>query len=134
MPSNEGMGAPSLAPAFNYPEPTSPIWCRLGRRGRRNRERRVDQVANRPRAICDAECYGRRRVQRFMHAAPVVMGDVKAPLGLGQPVFRDFLLRAIALDDQRSTLERCSMRFNFLTPKRFILIGDRRSPAWEAGR
>jgi hypothetical protein len=50
----------------------------FGRRWRYNRERRVDQITNGPRAISDAKGNGWGRVKRLVHAAPIVVRDIEA--------------------------------------------------------
>jgi hypothetical protein len=85
MLGKEGMSQnDSPLAAFDYPEPPSPIWRCLCRRGRRDRQRGVQQVANRPNMLGDTECHCWRilmlhiRRQSLMNAAEIVVCRIQA--------------------------------------------------------
>jgi len=64
--------------ALDYPKAPTPIWRGHYRLIRLRSHRGVQQVANRPHAIRDAECDGGRGAQAFMHAAEIVVRDIQA--------------------------------------------------------
>ncbi len=63
--------------AIDYPEPPPPIWCCLCWVRRSDCESCVQQFANRPSVIGEAQRLSRRAADRLVPAAEIVMGDVE---------------------------------------------------------
>jgi hypothetical protein len=73
----------SLPSTIYHPETPAPLWGRLCRIGRRNRQRGVDQLPERPRPIRQPENHSWRllvfgvRAEALMNAAQIVVGNVQ---------------------------------------------------------